>query len=106
MAKICKKCGREIDGNSPICMNCGAVVPDSQLNQETKERIKAEAHDSHKASNASSVKAVGAILLIIGIVIDVVSMFMIFSLDVSGFFVLTIVGTICFIIGIALVRNG
>lgn len=103
---ICKKCGCKLDGNSPICMNCGAAVPDSQLSQETKERLETQKHDTHVANGASSVKAFGAFLLIIGIIIDVISMFLIFSSDYEMFHALTIGGTISFLIGIALLSNG
>ncbi len=105
MAK-CEKCGHEIDGNSPICMNCGAAIPESDINQETKERLKKEEHDTHVASNASSPKATGAFLIILGILADIISMFMIFSSDVGAFSVITIGGTICFIIGLMLYSNG
>lgn len=106
MASICEKCGCEIDGNSPICMNCGAAIPDSKINTETKERLKATEHDTHTASGASSVKAFGAVLLILGILADVISMFLIFSSDYEVFNVLTIGGTVCFLIGIMLLSNG
>lgn len=106
MASVCEKCGCEIDGSTPICMNCGAPIPDSQLTQETKERLETQKHDTHVASGASSVKAFGAFLLIIGSIIDVISMFLIFSSDYEAFNVLTIGGTISFLIGIALLSNG
>ena len=106
MDLICEKCGCKIDGNSPICMNCGMPIPDSKINQETKERLKAEEHDTHTASNASSTRALGAALIIIGILADVISMFMIFSSDIGAFSTLTIGGTICFLIGLLLFNNG
>lgn len=106
MPLICKKCGCEIDGNSPICMNCGTAVPDSQLTQETKNRLELEKHDTHVASGASSAKALGAIMLIIGIVIDVISMFLIFSTSVKAFSAFTIGGTICFLLGLFFLNNG
>lgn len=106
MASVCEKCGCEIDGSSPICMNCGAPIPDSQLTQETKERLETQEHDTHVASGASSTKAFGAFLLIIGSIIDVISMFLISSSDFETFNALTIGGTICFLIGITLLSNG
>ena len=63
-------------------------------------------HDTHVASGASSAKAFGAFLLIIGAVIDVISMFLIFSSDYEAFNALTIAGTISFLIGIGLLSNG
>lgn len=39
MAKVCEKCGCEIDGNSPICMNCGAAIHTSLLTDDAKEKI-------------------------------------------------------------------
>ena len=106
MALICQKCGCEIDGKSPICMNCGATIPDEQISQETKERLKADEHDTHIASNGSSTRALGATLIILGILADVISMFMIFSSDFESFGVITIGGTICFLIGLLLFSNG
>lgn len=106
MAYKCEKCGCEIDGSSPICMNCGTPVPESQLTSETQKRIKFQKHDTHKASGASSIKAVGAFLIILGILADVISMFLIFSSDFDAFNVLTIGGTISFLIGITLLSNG
>lgn len=106
MPLICKKCGCEIDGNSPICMNCGTAIPESQLTQETKERLESEKHDTHVANGASSIKAFGSFLLILGIVIDVISMFLIFSSSYGAFSALTIGGTICFLIGLMLLNNG
>lgn len=103
---VCQKCGCEIDGSTPICMNCGAPIPDSQLTQETKERLETQKNDTHVASGASSVKAFGAFLLIIGFIIDVISMFLIFSSDYEAFNALTIGGTISFLIGITLLSNG
>lgn len=102
----CNKCGCEIDGNSPICMNCGAPIPDDQLTQETKERLEMEKNDTHVASGASSVKAFGAFLLILGTIADVISMFLIYSSDYEAVHVLTIGGTISFLVGIMLLRNG
>jgi len=87
-------------------MNCGATIPDEQISQETKERLKAGEHDTHIASNASSTRALGATLIILGILADVISMFMIFSSDFESFGVITIGGTICFLIGLLLFSNG
>ncbi len=101
----CKKCGHEIDGNSPVCMYCGAVIPDVNLSQETKERLDAEKGDPHSSSDGSSVKALGAVLIILGILADVISMFMINSSDFGSFGTITIAGTVCFLIGIALFSN-
>ena len=104
MAATCKKCGHEIDGKSPICMYCGAAVDDADITFETKERMQQEA--SKTTSNVgTSVKAFGAFLIILGILADVVSMFLIFSADSAGFSVVTIAGTIAFLIGIAIVSN-
>ena len=106
MPVVCKKCGHEIDGNSPVCMHCGAAIPDANLNDETRKRLKEEEIDTYKSPNASSAKALGAFLLIIGILTDVISMFMINSSDFGSFGALTIGGTICFLIGIMLFSNG
>ena len=106
MSIKCEKCGQEIDGNSPICMYCGAAIPEAHLSEETKNRLKEEKNDSYKAPNASSTKATGAFLMILGILADVISMFMIFSSDVEAFGIVTIGGSICFILGLALFSNG
>ncbi len=106
MSVKCEKCGHEVDGDSPICMYCGAALPNSSINQETKERLKAEEKDSYKSPNASSTKAVGALLLILGILTDVISIFLIYSEGFSSFGAITIGGTICFLIGIVLLSNG
>lgn len=106
MSVKCKKCGCEIDGNTPICMNCGAAVSESDLTQEAKERLEQEKHDTHVASGASSAKAFGATLIIIGMLIDVVSMFLIFDGDASSFGMITIIGTILFLAGLFFVSNG
>lgn len=106
MPLICQKCGCEIDGKSPICMNCGATIPDEQISQETKEQLKADEHDTHVASNASSTRAMGAILIILSLLTDVISMFMVFSSGFESFGVVAIGGTICFLIGLLLFSNG
>lgn len=106
MATICKKCGCEVPENSIICMNCGTPVPDIELSQETKERLEVEKNDTHVASNASSTRALGATLLIGGIVTDVLSMFMISSGSYGSISTLTIVGTVCFLVGLLLFSNG
>lgn len=98
---VCRKCGCEIDGKSPICMNCGAAIPDYQINPATKEKMKTE-NNAYIESGTSKIKALGAILLIIGISTDVISMFMIFSSEFEVFNAITIFGTICFLIGLAL----
>lgn len=106
MALTCEKCGCEVTGNSPICMNCGAALPESYISQETKERLKSEERDTHVASSASSIKALGAFLVILGILADVISMFLIFGDGFGGFSAITIGGTICFLIGLMLISNG
>lgn len=106
MSVKCEKCGHEIDGNSPICMFCGAAIPTENINEETKARLKAEETDSYKSPNASSTKAVGAFLIILGMLADVISMFLIFSSDFGSFGAITIGGTICFLLGIFLFSNG
>lgn len=106
MSTICEKCGHEVDGNSPICMYCGAALPETSINNETKERLEAEKVDSYQSPNASSTKAFGAFLLILGILADVVSMFLIYSDGFGSFGAVTIGGTICFLIGLALFSNG
>ena len=101
----CKKCGNKIDGNSPICMYCGTAVPDSNINIETKERMKLQSSKSSATGNATSIKAFGAALVIIGILADVVSMFMIASSSFESFSAVTISGTIMFLIGLAIISN-
>lgn len=101
----CKKCGKEIDGNSPICMYCGAAVPELNINVETKERMKLKSIKGASTNDTSSLKAFGAILIIIGIIADVISMFMIASSSFEAFNVVTIAGTIMFLIGLALISN-
>ena len=105
MPALCEKCGKEIDGNSPICMYCGAAISDSNITQETKDRMKAEASNQSTSDPGTSLKALGATLIILGILADIISMFLIFSDGFGGFGVLTIGGTISFLIGLALVAN-
>lgn len=105
----CEKCGHEIDGKSPICMHCGTALPDSVITQETNKRM-AEKHIDetvkNKVSNIGvSLKAFGAILIILGLIADIISMFLIFSADFGSYGAITILGTIMFIIGIAIVSN-
>ena len=102
------KCGHEIDGKSPICMYCGAAIPSSSMSPETKERFQNNNGQTQPSSSnsASGVRALGAILLIVGIITDVVSMFMITSGSYGGFSTITIIGTICFLIGLVLFANG
>ena len=66
MAKTCQKCGHEIDGKSPICMYCGAAVADSEISQETKERMQEKSQET-TSNTGTSIKALGAFLIIIGI---------------------------------------
>lgn len=105
----CEKCGHEIDGESPICMYCGSVLPDSVITQETNKRMVEKHIDEivkNKESNIGvSLKAFGAILIIIGFIADIISMFLIFSADFSSYGAITIFGTIMFLIGIAIVAN-
>lgn len=104
MGAVCKNCGKEIDGNSPICMYCGVAISDSDMTLETKERMEKE--DKQKSSDVgASVKAVGAMLIIIGLLADVVSMFLVFSSSFEAFNILTIIGTISFLLGLAIVSN-
>jgi len=105
MSAICEKCGREIDGKSPICMYCGAAVTDSCLTEETKERLQNEAAKEPEKSIGTNMKAIGAFLVILGILADVISMFMITTSDIGAFSAVTITGTIMFLIGIALISN-
>jgi uncharacterized membrane protein YvbJ len=104
MQILCKNCGNEIDGNSPICMNCGVPVPENEISSSTKERMKQE-NNKTTSNVGTSVKAFGALLIISGIVIDVISMFLIFSSSFSAFGTLTIIGTIAFLIGLAIISN-
>ena len=106
MSSICRKCGKEIDGSSPICMHCGASIPDSELKQETKDKMVVENKDTPTFTNASSTKALGAVIMIIGFITDIISMFMITSGSFEGFGAITIFGTIAFFIGLALISNG
>ena len=87
-------------------MYCGAKLPDTSINQETKERLEAEKIDSYKSPNVSSTRAVDAFLMILGILADVISMFLIFSDGFGSLGAITIGGTICFLIGILLFSNG
>ena len=104
MSLTCKNCGHNIDKNSPICMHCGTAIPDADISISVKERMEQES--CKKSSDiGSSIKAFGAFLIIIGIIVDVISMFMISSSDFGSFSVLTIIGTIAFLIGLAIVAN-
>ena len=103
---VCEKCGHEVDGNSPVCMYCGAKLPETSLTQETKEGLKKEEKDTYTSPGASSVKALGAFLIILGIIADVFCMMQIGSSDFETYRTFTIGGTICFIIGLALYSNG
>jgi len=104
MASTCKNCGREIDGKSPICMYCGTAVSDSEITQETKDRMQ-EISKETTSNPGTSIKAFGAFLMIIGILADVVSMFLIMSDGFGAFGTITIIGTISFLIGLMLVAN-
>lgn len=106
MSNKCEKCGHEIDGESPICMNCGFPVPKDNLTEETKKRLEESKVDTVRASNASSARAIGAVLIIFGILADVVSMFLIFSEGSAAFSAVTIIGTIITLIGFLLFANG
>lgn len=101
----CKKCGKEIDGNSPICMYCGAAIPENNINLETKERMRVQSSKTSTPGDTSSAKAFGAVLVIIGILADVISMFMIASSSFEAFSGVTIAGTIMFLIGLAIISN-
>ena len=103
---VCPKCGHEVDGNSPICMYCGASLPISSLNQATQERIRSQAVDNYRSPNASSIKAFGAFLMILGIAADLLSTILIFTGSTGAFGAVCTIGTICFIVGIALFANG
>lgn len=104
MQRLCKNCGNEIDGNSPICMNCGVPVPENEISSSTKARMEQE-NSKTTSDVGTSIKAFGALLIISGIVIDVISMFLIFSSSFSAFGTLTIIGTIAFLIGLAIISN-
>ncbi len=90
-------------------MYCGAAITDASISQEAKDRM--QEHMQQEASKqaisnaGTSAKAFGAMLIIIGILADVISMFLIFSGGVSAFSVITIGGTIAFLIGLAIVSN-
>ena len=85
-------------------MYCGTEVPESEISPEAKVTM----HTSNvpSSSNASSAKATGAALIIIGMILDIVSIIMIVSSSYGAFGIVTAIGTILFIIGIALVANG
>ena len=104
MKTVCKNCGNEIDGNSPICMNCGVPVHENEITLATKERMEQE-NNKPTSNTGTSAKAFGALLIISGIIIDVISMFLIFSSSFSAFGTLTIIGTIAFLIGLAIISN-
>lgn len=106
MDTLCKKCGAPITDNSPICMNCGSAIPETDLSQETLKRLNEDKHDKHVANNSSSVKALGAFLLIVGFIIDFISIVSISTSSYDSFGALTVGGTICFFIGIFLFANG
>lgn len=100
MIKKCEKCGHILEGDSPICMFCGAAISDNDLSKEARERINNSQKDNYTSPNASSVKALGAFLMILGILGDLVSL-------VGGFVPSVMIGgTICFFIGMALFSNG
>ena len=103
---VCEKCGHEVDGKSPVCMYCGAKLPETSLTQETKERLEKEGKEIHTAAGASTIKAIGAFLIILGILADVFCMMQIGSSDFETYKTFTIGGTICFLIGLALYSNG
>ena len=107
MENACPKCGHKVDGSTPICMYCGACLPQEMLTSETQKKIVEEmAQPQETHSTASPIRAVGALLMIIGFAIDIATMFMIFSGDLEVFNALTIIGTIAFLLGIALFSNG
>jgi len=101
----CKKCGNKIDGNSPVCMYCGTAVPDSNINLETKERMRVQSSKPSSPGDTSSLKVFGAILVILGILADIIGMFMIASSSFEAFSAVTITGTIMFLIGLAIISN-
>ena len=70
----------------------------------TKERMEQE-NNKPTFNTGTSAKAFGALLIISGIIIDVISMFLIFSSSFSAFGTLTIIGTIAFLIGLAIISN-
>lgn len=105
MKKLCKKCGHEIDGKSPICMYCGATIADTDIQPEVRKKMQEKLDENSSANDGTSIKAFGAFLIIIGIVADVISMFLISSGSFEVFNAITIGGTISFLIGLALVSN-
>lgn len=70
----------------------------------TSERMEQE-NNKPTSNTGTSAKAFGALLIISGIIIDVISMFLIFSSSFSSFGTLTIIGTIAFLIGLAIISN-
>lgn len=101
---ICEKCGKEIPENSLVCGFCGHSVPQSQLSNETINRLKEEerSDESLKPNGVVTVRAIGIILMIISGITDVVAMAMIGSGDVSTFSTILTVGSVSFGIGLLL----
>ena len=105
MAKLCEKCGHEVNENTPICMFCGAPVNDYTESENVK-KFKQNELIENKANNfVGGIKGFGAILLIIGGLLDLISIITIVTGEIESSGVLSVIGTILFIAGIGIISN-
>jgi|GEM_PF-1382073 len=99
---FCSKCGKELQDDVMYCPSCGNktgttdTISSPQTPRVMLDPSEVVAHkdvsDSGKSFSGQG-RNIGLILIIISIFIDLIGI-------ISGFFVLTTVGTVLFIIGI------
>ena len=104
---ICPKCGKTVNEKSIVCMYCGKNINGSAMANNSVSELKEKEPEYQKdriQKNASE-KSLGGALMAIGGILDIVSMFMVGSGSVEAFSFCCIGGTICFFIGLFLVRG-
>lgn len=55
MEKLCKKCGHEIDGKSPICMYCGATIADTDIQPEVRKKMQEKLDENSSTNDGTSI---------------------------------------------------
>ena len=99
---FCGKCGKEVKDGTRFCPYCGYMVSSGDTSTNKKEpsvMLDPSERVEHKDTSDSSKtiagqgRNIGLILIIVSIIIDLFGL-------VTGFFPLTIFGTILFVVGI------
>lgn len=101
---LCPACGAKVLQSEKVCSKCGAV---NYRNIEVRNRVISENQKyiktAKKINKAGGIlKVFGILLIVFGVLVDIVTTFLLFTDSGSELFILLPFGTIAFIVGMAI----